>query len=79
MPRFIISVRELYDHASGLHGVDTGFGALSQPIASQNIPMLVIAFAGVAPGQDQVTEGGGNESEPTRPEQLGDSTHHWQV
>ena len=36
MPRFIISIRELYhsDNRNRWQGVDTGFGVLSQPISS---------------------------------------------
>ena len=65
MPRFIIRVRELYDRDlhHGLQGVDTGFGVLSQPSASQNAPVSAIAFAGIALGQDEVVEGDSNESE----------------
>jgi hypothetical protein len=54
MPRFIISVRELYDH--DLHGrwqgIDTGFGVLSQPVFSGNAAVSAIQFADVVPGQD---------------------------
>ena len=76
MPRFIISVRELYDR--DLHrrrqGVDTGFGVLSQAIASENAVVSAIAFADVTPGQDQAAEGNANELEVIRPEPLGDDT-----
>ena len=78
MPGFIISVRELYDrdfHRSW-EGVDAGFGVLSQPIASQNAPLSAIAFADVAPEQEQVVEGDANESEAVRPELFEDNTHH---
>ena len=78
MPRFIISVRELYDR--NLHrrwqGVDTGFGVLSQVIASENAAVSAIAFADVAPGQDQAVEGDANELEAIRLEPLGDHTGH---
>ena len=59
MPWFIISVREMYEHDLRTHwrGIDSGFGVLSQPIASQNGALSAIVFADVAPGQDQVVEG----------------------
>ena len=76
MPRFIISVRELYERDShGLQGADTGFGVLSRPNASQNAPLSGIAFADIAPGQDQVVDGDANESNAIRLEPLGDNTH----
>ena len=78
MPRCIINVRELYERDLRGHweGVDTGFGALSQPIASQNAPVSAIAFADVAPGQDEIVEGDTNESEAIRFEFLGNNTHY---
>ena len=77
MPRFIVSVRELYDRDihRGRQGIDTGFGVLSQPLASQNAPVSAIAFADVALGQDEVVEVDANESEAIRLEPLGDNTH----
>ena len=47
MPRFIISIREVYDHDLDCHwqGIDSGFGVLSQPTASQDMSVSVIAFA----------------------------------
>ena len=47
MPRFIISVRELYDRdlRHCWQGIDTGFSVLSQPIFSENTVGSVIAFA----------------------------------
>ena len=76
MPRYIISMRELYDRdlRRGLHGADTGFGTLSQSIASQNMPVSAITFADVAVGQDQIMEGNGNELEAIRMQPLGDNT-----
>ena len=80
IPRFIIGVRELYDRdlQRRWQGIDSGFGVLSQPIASQIGPISAIAFADVAPGQDQVVEleGDANESEAIRLEPLGDNGHH---
>ena len=76
MPRFIISIRELYDRdvRRRCQGIDTGFGVLSQPIASQNAAMSAIAFADSRPEQDQVVEGDANESEEIQLETLEDST-----
>lgn len=55
MPRFIISVRELYDRdlRSRWEGIDSGFGVLSQPVFSRNAVVSVIASAGVNFGQEQ--------------------------
>ena len=75
MPRFIISVREMYDHGIGgrrrWQGVDTGFGASSQPNGSQSATMSAIGFAD-ALGQDRVAEGNANEWEAIRLELSGD-------
>ena len=61
MPRFIISVREMYDRdlRGRWQGVDTGFGVLSQPVSSGNAAVSAIRFADAAPGQEegQVAEG----------------------
>ena len=81
MPRFIINVRELYDRdiRHGWQGVDTGFGVLSQPLASQNAPVSAIAFAEVTPGQESqdevVEENAANEPETIRLEPFGDNMH----
>jgi len=76
MPRFIISVRELYDRdlRARWQGIDTGFGVLSQPIASQNVALSATSFVDVAtgPGQGQEQEG---DAEAIRPEELGDGSH----
>jgi hypothetical protein len=65
MPRFIVSVRELYDRdPSRRQGIDTGFGVLSQ-LDGQNAAMSAIAFADVTPGQDRAIEDG-NDSEAIR-------------
>jgi hypothetical protein len=55
MPRFIISVRELYDRdlCGRWQGIDTGFGVLSQPVSGGNAAMSAIQFADVAPGQEE--------------------------
>ena len=53
MPRFIISVRELYDRDLHGHwqGIDTGFSVLSQPVSSGNMAVSVIRFVDAALGQ----------------------------
>ena len=67
MPRFIISIRELYDHdcCSQWKGIDSGFGVLSQPTVSPNVVMSAIAFADVTirQGESQVGEGGVDDLE----------------
>ena len=74
MPRFIISVRELYDRDlnAGRQGIDTGFGMLSQPIAGGNVVVSAIAFAEVTTGQGQGQEGG---TGAIQLDELGDDTH----
>ncbi|KAN0097917.1 hypothetical protein V8E55_002363 [Tylopilus felleus] len=55
IPRFIISVREMYDRDLRHHvyGVDTAFGVLSRPTASQNTLVSAIAFVDIPPEEDQ--------------------------
>ena len=76
MPRFIISIQELYDrdHHGTWRGIDTGFGA--QPAASETTAMSVIAFADVGPNQDQDQAVGGDndDSEAIRLEVLRNGT-----
>lgn len=78
MPRFIISIRELYDR--DLHnrwqGIDTGFGVLSQPAHDENTAVSTIAFAEAIPGQEQgqVAEGAKDDSPRIQLEVLGDGT-----
>lgn len=76
MPRFVISMRELYhrDLRGRSHGIDSGFGMLSQRLASQDGVESTIAFAAIAPGQSEIVEGGVDESEAIPLEVLGDST-----
>ena len=67
VPRFIISVRELYDRdlCGRWQGIDTGFGMSSQPVSSGNAVVSAIEFADVAAGQEQgqVAEGEMDDSE----------------
>ncbi|KAH0831386.1 hypothetical protein J3R83DRAFT_14049 [Lanmaoa asiatica] len=77
MPRFIISVRELYDHdpRRRWQGTDTGFGLLLQPIASQNVTLSAITFADVTSEQGQIVEGIPSELEEIRLEGLENDVH----
>ncbi|KAI9457547.1 hypothetical protein HD554DRAFT_1769883 [Boletus coccyginus] len=65
MPRFIISVRELYEHdlRGRWQGIDTGFGMLSEP-AHEDATVTVVAFS----------DGDADESEAIRLELLVDNT-----
>ncbi|KAN0080104.1 hypothetical protein V8E55_009670 [Tylopilus felleus] len=78
IPRFIISMRELYGHNgySQQKGIDSGFGVLSQPTASPNVVMSAIAFAGVTfrQGESQVHEDGADDPEVIQPEIVGDAS-----
>lgn len=69
MPRFILSVRELYDRDLRGHfqGVDTGFG-VSQSIGSQDGAISAIAFADVGVGHDRVLEDDAGELEVIQPQ-----------
>ena len=81
-PRFIIGVRELYDHDTrrGQLGIDSGFGVLSQLV--DNAVASVIAFAEVSPGQGQAVDGdesdlemiqlGGDPARQVEVEMVGD-------
>ena len=77
-PRFIISIRELYDRdlRGRWNGIDSGFGVSSQAVANEDAVVSAIAFADVNPGQEeaQAIEGGEGDSEGIRLELLGDST-----
>ena len=84
MPRFIISMRELYDHDlyGRWQGIDTGFGVLSQPVSSGNAAVSAIRFADAAPGQEgRVAEGEVDDSEVIRLEtrMSGDGTSQVEV
>lgn len=82
MPRFLISVRELYvrdlkGQYRGM-GIDTGFGVFTHPISSQDQAVSTILFANDADGsgQDQVAEGdAGNSEGAIRSEIVRDDAH----
>ena len=67
MPRFIISVRELYEHDLYVRwqGIDTGFGVLSQPTCENAIMSVVSLSDVVLLGQSRIVamEGDADESE----------------
>ncbi|KAF8130138.1 hypothetical protein EV363DRAFT_1167624 [Boletus edulis] len=78
MPRFIISIRELYDHDLHRHlqGIDSEFGVLSQLVASENAVVSGISFVDINPweadGQEvQGEPGGAGDSEAIQLEVLG--------
>ncbi|KAN0093036.1 hypothetical protein V8E55_003820 [Tylopilus felleus] len=79
MPRFIISMRELYDRdcCSRWKGIDSRFGVLSQPAASTNVVMSAIAFADVnfQQGESQVVGDGAEDSEVIPSEMLRDGAN----
>jgi hypothetical protein len=75
MPRFIISVRVLYDRdlRGCWQGVDTGFGISSQPVSTGNAALSAMEFA-AAQEQGQAAEGEVDDSEVIRLE-MRDGTH----
>jgi hypothetical protein len=71
MPRFIISVRELYGREHDCQqGIDTGFGVSSQ-LDGQHAALSGIQFANIVPGEDQGMEGDENDAEAIRLEVVG--------
>lgn len=77
MPRFIISVRELYDRDSRgrVYGIDSGFGVVSQHDAGQDATVSGIAFADNEAGGDQSVEGNVECQEGIQVEVRGDNEH----
>ena len=65
VPRFIISIRELYDRdlRGNWEGNDTGFGVLSRPAANGTVVVSTIAFAEANPSQSQAVEGDTEDAE----------------
>ena len=55
MPRFIISIRELYDRdlRNRWQGIDTGFGVFSQTITNGDTATSTIALGDVSSGEGQ--------------------------
>ena len=78
MPRFIISMRELYDHDlwDRWQGIDAGFGVWSHPAVSENAVVSAIAFAdaNLWQGHGQVVVDGAEDPEAIRLDVLGDGT-----
>ena len=79
MPRFIINMRELYEHDcySRGKGIDSRFGILSQSTVSPNavMPAIVLTDVNFQQGESQVSEGGVDDPEVIRPEMLGDGIY----
>ncbi|KAH0831393.1 hypothetical protein J3R83DRAFT_14058 [Lanmaoa asiatica] len=74
MPRFIISIRELYDHDFRIRsqGLDTGFGVFSQPITSGSTSVSGIALEDGNPEEGRAAEGDVDDSETIQLEVVGD-------
>lgn len=74
MPRFIISVRELYDRDPhrGRQAIDSGFGVLLQLTIGENETVSAIVFAGVSPEGGQRVEGEVGGSDAIQAEVVGD-------
>ena len=68
VPRFVLSLRELYDcdRDGRWGGIDTAFGGSSQPISSRDVAASAIAFAEVSSGEDPAVEGRADDMEGTR-------------
>lgn len=73
IPRFIISMRELYDRdlRDRWQGIDTGFGVLPESIASENAAVSTVAFTDTS-GHDQIVEGNVDDSEGIQLVAVGD-------
>ena len=68
MPRFIISIRELYhrDNQNRWQGVDTGFGVFSQSFSGGDAAVSVINFVDVISEQEVGVDGDGDNLRATR-------------
>ena len=79
MPRFIVSVRELYDRDARRRwqAIDTGFGVWSQPTSSQSTAASAITFADVTSrkAQGHIAEVGADGLRAMRSEAFGDHTY----
>ena len=78
IPRFIISVREIYDRdTNGCLQVDTGFGALGRFVDDKNGLVSTIVFADRNPGQgqSQAAEDDADDSERIRLEVRAGGVH----
>ncbi|KAN0097473.1 hypothetical protein V8E55_001919 [Tylopilus felleus] len=77
MPRFVISMRELYDRdiQGRWEGIDSAFGVLSQPVASSDAHVPESTFGDVTSGQGegQAVEGDTDPSEVIPLMVLGDA------
>ena len=73
MPRFIISIRELYDRdlQNRWQGIDTGFGVL---VASGDADGTTIVLGDVGPEERQAVERDAGDSEGIQLEVIRDGT-----
>jgi len=73
VPRFILSLRELYDcDIDGRWGgIDTAFGGSSQPLSSRDVAASAIAFAGISLDEDPAVEGRADDLEAIRLRAVG--------
>ena len=79
MPRFIISVRELYDRdlRRRWQGIDSGFSVMSQGVSTEMELASGIAFVDVAQEESRtmVGDGDGDNSGAIQLEEVGTSAH----
>jgi len=73
MPRFIISIRELYDRdlRNRWQGIDTGFGVFSQTITSGDAGASTIELEVISLEVGQVVESDTDDSEAIQLEVVG--------
>ena len=76
MPRFIISVRELYDRDLRRHwqGIDSGFGVMSQNYNEMGF-MSGIAFVDAGQDESQTMQGEGDDLREIQLEEVGAGGH----
>lgn len=77
VPRFILSLRELYDRDLGGHwrGIDTAFGVSSQMISSRDAAASAIAFAEISSEEGVAVEGCVDDLEVIRLRVVGNGAH----
>ena len=77
MPRFIISIRELYhrDLRKRWQGIDTGFGVFSQPNSSGDTTISGIGFADDMWEQEEAVDDGADDSRGIPLEGVEDRVH----
>ena len=79
LPRFMISIRELYDRDShrDCQSIDSEFGILSRPATGENQTVPAIGLADVTLGQSagQTMEGDAGNPEMVALEEIEDGAH----